>query len=497
MDPFPSHLQQSRRQFFATSAGGIGAVALASLLREEGILAGDNADFQRAIVNPLAPKLPPLAPRANACIFIFLAGGPSHIDLYDPKPKLNEFHGKSPPADLLQGVRFAFIKKESASLLGSPRSFRKYGQCGMDFSDRLPFVSECADDICMVRSMHTDEFNHHPAQLLLSSGRPLYGYPSIGSWLTYGLGSVGRDLPGYVVLTAGRGPSGGASLWSSGFLPSTYQGVLFRNQGEPLLNLNNPPGLSVSSRRQVLDAAADLNRDRLEKVGDPEIASRIASYELAFRMQSAAPELLDLSRETRETVQMYGLGRKDLDPKGVQRTGGPGQSNAFSTNCLLARRMVERGVRFVNLFHASWDHHGALEKSLRFNCHVVDQPIAALLKDLKQRGLLETTLVVCAGEFGRTPLLDNGKGVDGRDHHPYAFSLWMAGGGVKAGHVHGATDELGWSPVEEPVHTHDFQATLLHLFGFDHRQLSVKFKGLDTRLTGVGDKAHVVEKLLM
>ncbi len=502
MNPFQQRIEQTRRQFFTTTAGGIGAVALASLLQEEGLLGGSRLEAgtigssaDDPTTNPLAPKHPHFTPRAKSCIFIFLEGGPSQIDLFDPKPKLRELHGQAPPADLLKNVRFAFIKKESATLLGSPRTFTKHGECGMEFSDRLPNLATCADDICMVRSMHTDQFNHHPAQLLLATGRPVYGFPSIGSWLTYGLGSVSRNLPGYVVLSAGRGGSAGSSLWSNGFLPSSYGGVLFRNQGEPVLNLNNPPGLTAANRREVLDALADLNQTRYETVGDTEIASRIASYELAFRMQSAAPELIDLSGESKETLEMYGIGRTDSDSEGVQRTGGPGQYNAFSTNCLLARRLIQRGVRFVNLVHASWDHHGALEKSLKFNCGMADQPIAALLKDLKRHGLLDDTLVVFAGEFGRTPLLDNAKGNDGRDHHPYAFSLWMAGGGIKAGQVVGQTDELGWGPVEDPIHINDFHATLLHLFGFDHKKLSVRFKGLDARLTNVGD-AHVVNKLL-
>jgi len=502
MNLWQEQFEQTRRRFFATTAGGIGAVALASLLRADGLLDGGTlaaATTSRpgsdSSVNPLAPKRPHFPGRAKACIFIFLEGGPSQIDLFDPKPRLQELHGQAPPAEMLKNVRFAFIKKESATLLGSPRRFTRHGECGMEFSDRLPHLATCADDICMVRSMHTDQFNHHPAQLLLSTGRPVYGFPSVGSWLTYGLGSVSQNLPGYVVLTAGRGGSGGASLWSNGFLPSSYGGVLFRNQGEPVLNLNNPPGHSAENRRQVLDALADLNQARLEAVGDSEIASRISSYELAFRMQSAAPELIDLSGETQETLEMYGVGRQDGDMEGVQRTGGPGQYNAFSVNCLLARRLIQRGVRFVNLVHASWDHHGALEKSLKFNCGMADQPVAALLKDLKRCGLLDDTLVIFAGEFGRTPLLDNAKGNDGRDHHPYAFSLWMAGGGVRAGHVVGRTDELGWAPVEDPIHINDFHATLLHLFGFDHKKLSVRFKGLDARLTDVGD-ARVVEKLL-
>ncbi|MGE3316323.1 MAG: DUF1501 domain-containing protein [Planctomycetaceae bacterium] len=501
MSPIDERLIQARRQFFASSACGLGGTALASMLFQDGLLGGRaeaaaiTGKDVAAGANPLAPRQSHFPGRAKACIFIFLEGGPSQIDLFDPKPKLKELNGQAPPADMLKNVRFAFIKKETATLLGSPRRFTPSGECGMELSDRVPHLQTVADDICLVRSMHTDQFNHHPAQLLLCTGRPVYGSPSVGSWLTYGLGSPSKNLPGYVVLTAGRGGSGGASLWSNGFLPSSYGGVLFRNQGEPVLNLNNPPGLTSASRRQVLDAMGDLNRARYAALGDTEIASRISSYELAFRMQSAAPELIDLSGETKETLDMYGVGRTDGDMEGVQRIGGPGQYNAFSVNCLLARRLVQRGVRFVNLVHASWDHHGALEKSLKFNCGMADQPVAALIKDLKRHGLLDDTLVIFAGEFGRTPLLDNAKGNDGRDHHPYAFSLWMAGGGTAAGRVVGKTDELGWAPVEDPIHINDFHATLLHLFGFDHNKLSVRFKGLDAKLTDVGE-SHVVQKLL-
>ncbi len=418
---------------------------------------------------------------------IFLEGAPSQIDLYDPKPKLNELNGKPLPESMTKNVRFAFIKKESAVLLGSKRKFSKHGQCGMEFSDLLPNIASCADDILMVRSMHTDQFNHHPAQLSLLAGRPFFGLPTMGSWLTYGLGSESQDLPGYVVLSAGRGTSGGASLWSSGFLPSMYAGVLFRNQGDPVLNLANPAGLPRELQREALDVASAMNASRLAEMNDPEIASRIAAYELAFRMQSAAPELIDLSGETKETLDAYGVDREDPEIK-ADRGGGKGTYKQFATNCLLARRLVERGVRFVSLFHASWDHHSNLDVELGHNCGMADQPVAALLKDLKQRGLLDETLVIFAGEFGRTPLGENrmgSKDVSGRDHHPFAFSLWMAGGGVKGGLTYGATDEIGWSVIDKPVHINDFHATILKLFGFDHLKLTVRNQGLDARLTGV------------
>ncbi len=343
--------------------------------------------------------------------------------------------------------------------------------------------------------MHTDEFNHHPAQLLMNSGIGRFGRPSIGAWLTYGLGSESNNLPGYVVLTAGRGASGGTSNWTSGFLPSTYQGVLFRSQGDPVLHLANPEGLSHEMQKSGLNALTALNRKRHELSGDPEIESRIASYELAFRMQSAAPELMDLSRETKGTQDAYGIHRDETGAVG--RGGGAGVRAEFARNCLLARRLVERGVRYINLYHASWDHHSNLDKELGYNCSVVDQPVAALLKDLRARGLLNDTLVIMAGEFGRTSLGENRaarSGVTGRDHHPFAFSAWMAGGGIKGGQVVGRTDDIGWSITEDPVHINDFHATLLHLFGIDHTKLVHRFGGLDLRLTNIG--GNVVKKLL-
>jgi hypothetical protein len=486
--------QAHTRRYFLENAGyGIGATALASLLAGDGLAAAptSGADDDIALANPLAPKAPHFAPKAKQCIFIFLEGAPSHIDLYDPKPKLVELHGQPLPESMTKNVRFAFIKKETAVLLGSKRKFTKHGESGMEFSDLMPEIATCADDILMVRSMHTDQFNHHPAQLTLLAGRPFFGLPTMGSWLTYGLGSESQDLPGYVVLSAGRGTSGGASLWSSGFLPSMYAGVLFRNQGDPVLNLANPKGLPPELQREALDVARELNAERFREIHDPEIASRIAGYELAFRMQSAAPELIDLSDESQTTIDAYGINREEPDLKGAKRGGGPGQFKQFATNCLLARRLIERGVRFVSLFHASWDHHSNLDVELPHNCQMADQPVAALLKDLKQRGLLDETLVIFAGEFGRTPLGENRGGstnITGRDHHPFAYSLWMAGGGVKGGLTYGATDEIGWSIAEKPVHVNDFQATIMKLFGFDHTKLTVRHQGLDSRLTGVGGK---------
>jgi len=492
--PFKEYLTQSRRDFLTTSASGIGMLALASLLQEDGLLAAEARATEAA--NPLAPRRPHFPAKAKACICIYLEGAPSQIDLFDPKPKLNELNGQKLPDSMTKKVRFAFIQKEGARLMGSPRKFKKHGQCGMELSDFLPHLATCAHDIALIRSMHTDSFNHHPGQLAMNTGVPTFGRPSMGAWLTYGLGSVSKNLPGYVVLNAGRGTSGGASNWTSGFLPTTYQGVLFRSKGEAVLNLNNPAGLTGTMQEKTIAALRQLNGQRHQQIGDPEIKSRIAAYELAFRMQSAAPRLLDLSGETKATLDMYGLERKEPKIKAA-RGGGPGEFHAFAKNCLLARRMVEQGVRFVNLYHASWDHHSNLDAELGHNCLMADQPVAALLKDLKRRCLLDTTMVIWASEFGRTPLGENRVGyktVTGRDHHPFAFTLWMAGGGIKGGQVIGQTDDIGWNITEDPVHINDFHATILHLFGLDHLKLTYRFQGRDFRLTDVAGK--VVNKLV-
>jgi hypothetical protein len=491
-----SPIDTARRQFLTSSASGLGLAALASLLQQEGLLAAESAGAERAN-DPLAPKAPHFAPRAKNCIFFLPEGAPSHIDLFDPKPKLNEMHGQKLPDSMTANVRFAFIKKETAVLSGSKRKFQKHGQCGMELSDYLPHLATCADEICLIRSMHTDAFNHHPAQLMMMSGVPRFGRPSLGSWLTYGLGSESDNLPGYVVLTAGRGGSGGVSNWTSGFLPSSYQGVLFRDKGDPVLNLANPPGVTTDLQRAGLEAITSLNRHRLDALQDPEIAGRIASYELAFRMQASAPELVDLSQESQATLDMYGCDR--AEPKvGSARGGGANVYKQFARNCLLARRLVERGVRFVTLVHASWDHHSNLDEELGYCAGMADQPLAALIMDLKQRGLLDSTLLVFAGEFGRTPLAENRGGIlpdkPGRDHHPFAFSIWLAGGGFKGGTVYGKTDEIGWGVTEKPVHINDLHATILHQFGFDHKRLAVNYKGLSVRLTDQGGK--VVRDLL-
>ena len=485
--------RRTRREFLNTTASGLGLAGLGAMLTDSGLMRAAAADESAAgkpdLANPLAPRPPHFEPRAKACIFIFMAGAPSHIDLFDPKPVLKERHGQPLPASMLEKVRFAFIKKDKALLQGSPYTFQRHGECGMELSELLPHLGGVADDLLLVRSLHTEQFNHHPGQLMMQCGRGTFGLPTMGSWLTYGLGSESQNLPGYVVLTSGRGSSGGATLWQSGFLPSTYAGVLFRNQGEPVLNLGNPPGIPEELQRAGLDTLRDANQARYAEVHDPEIAARIASYELAYRMQTAAPELIDLSGETQETHEAYGLER--AEPSNLGGRGKQGNTyKSFARNCLLARRMVERGVRFINIIYASWDHHSNIPKELPYNAGCVDQPIAALIRDLKQRGLLDSTMVVWGTEFGRTPLGENRGGKrevgTGRDHHPYSFSMLLAGGGLKGGQVYGATDEIGWHASEKPVHINDLHATMLHQFGLDHLKLTHRFQVRDFRLIDVG-----------
>lgn len=483
---------ETRREFLNTTASGLGMAALGAMLTSDGVYNSVAADDSREeFANPLAPKPSHFDGPAKACIFIFMAGAPSHIDLFDPKPILKKRHGQALPESMLKNVRFAFIQKEKALLQGSPYKFHKRGECGMELGELLPQMGEVADDLLLVRSLHTEQFNHHPGQLMMQCGRGSFGLPTMGSWLTYGLGSESQNLPGYVVLTSGRGSSGGATLWQSGFLPSTHAGVLFRNSGEPVLNLSNPEGLSPELQRMGLDALLEANRARYAEVRDPDIAARIASYELAFRMQSAAPELIDLTKESKATLDAYGLNRKE--PKGLGGRGKQGDTyQSFAKNCLLARRMVERGVRFINIIYASWDHHSNIPKELPYNAGCVDQPIAALIKDLKQRGLLDSTMVVWGSEFGRTPLGENRNGKrevgSGRDHHPYSFSMALAGGGLKGGQVYGETDEIGWHATEKRTHINDLHATMLHQFGLDHLKLTKRHQGRDFRLTDVGGK---------
>ena len=493
MDPIQENILQSRRSFLTTAAGGVGGMALAAMLRDDGVLAAAQPE---AVSPPLAAKPPHFEPKAKACIFIFMAGAPSQLELFDPKPKLTELHGQKLPDSMTDKVRFAFIQKEAAVLMGSYRKFKRHGQCGTALSDLLPHIGKHADDICLIRSMHSEAFNHHPGQLMMNTGVPMFGRPSIGSWLNYGLGSVSQDLPGYVVLTSGRGSSGGTSNWTSGFLSSTYAGVVFRNRGEPILHLGNPADLPHDCQRRGLDTIRDLNRMRHEETLDPEILARIASYELAYRMQSAAPDLIDLADESEATLEKYGVNREEGEWKAF-RNGGGDEFKSFASNCLLARRLVERGVRYINIYHATWDHHQDMDKRIQFNSLMADQPIGALLGDLKKRGLLDSTVVIWGSEFGRTPLGENRRGRaanTGRDHHPFAFSMWAAGGGVKGGQVIGKTDDIGWNIEEDPVHINDFHATLLHLFGLDHLKLTHRHQGRDFRLTDVAGK--VVEKML-
>ncbi len=468
---------QARRHFLRYCAGGLDAAAVACLLGGRAAPAA----VGEAGGKPLAAKPPHFAPQAKNVIFLFMAGAPSQIDLYDPKPALRKWHGEALPESMTKDLSLAFVKP-SAKVLASPREFRPHGGSGVEYSDRVPHIASNADEICLVRSMHTEAFNHHPGQSLLMSGTTQLGRPAVGAWVSYGLGSESEDLPAFVVLSSGRGSSGGSSNWSNGFLDSTYQGVVFRNTGEPILYLSNPAGVSRRTQRARLDAIRNLNRERYAATVDAEIAARIQSYELAFRMQAAAPGLLDFSRESQATLDMYGVGREPTHP--------------YATNCLLARRMVEQGVRFVMLAHASWDDHQEIDKKLAKNCAITDQPAGALLKDLKQRGLLDSTLVVWAGEFGRTPMgqLERLDEAAGRDHHAACFSAWMAGGGIQGGQAIGRTDELGLGIVEDPVHVHDLQATILHCLGLDHERLTYRYQGRDFRLTDTG--GNVVSKAL-
>jgi hypothetical protein len=476
--------RQTRRHFFHDCRLGLGAMGLASLLN------GRNA---HAAPSPNDTDLPPgfvpgstglhHTPKAKAVIFMFQAGGPSQLELFSPKPKLQELHGQVIPESYVANKRFAFIKKD-AKLLGTVRKFAKHGQSGAELSELLPNLANVVDDICIVNSMATDVFNHGPAKLFVNTGSPQFmGRPSMGAWLTYGLGSESQNLPGFVVLQSGpRGPRGGAPLWSSGFLPTNYQGVPLRSGKDPILNLANPTGVDDNRQRQFVTAVNDLNRLRLDEMADPEIATRISQYEMAYRMQSAAPELMDLSGETKETLELYGA--------------EPGKPS-YANNCLLARRLVERGVRFVQLYHTDWDHHGnpgtELGKSLDERCAETDRGSAALVKDLKQRGLLDSTIVVWGGEFGRTPQGEP-RDLIGRDHHIDGYTMWLAGGGFKPGISIGQTDEIGYYAVEDKVHVHDLQATILHLMGIDHLKLTYKFQGRNYRLTDV--HGNVVAKLL-
>ena len=459
----------ARRHFFRNCGVGVGRMALASLLASQGT----------ASANASAMHFPA---RAKCVIYLFMGGAPSQLDLFDYKPKLSELEGKPIPPSVIQGQRYAFIQPDAA-VLGPRFSFAKHGESGVELSDQLPHLANVVDEIALVRSVHTDKFNHAPAQLFVNTGSGIPGRPSMGSWLSYGLGNEADDLPSFVVLQSGGSISGGAAMWSSGFLPSRHQGVPFRRGKDPILHVSNPDGFDQAAQEETIKLIGQLNHTQLQRSADPEIAARIAAYEMAFRMQSRAPELMDLTQETKKTLDTYGV--EPAKP-------------SFAKHCLLARRLAERGVRFIQLYHSGWDHHSDVEGGVRRQCQLTDQACAALLTDLKQRGLLEETLVVWGGEFGRTPMVEASVALgrkNGRDHHPQAFTIWMAGGGIQPGIQIGKTDDLGFHVVENAVHVHDIQATILKCMGIDHRKLTYNYRGLDFRLTGV-EEHHPVEALL-
>ncbi len=464
MKPKNQHL--SRRSFLNAGGMGLGWLALNGLLQPN-LFAKTSG---RSTLSHFAPK-------AKSVIFLHMVGAPSQLDLFDYKPELQRYDRRLAPKEFIEGKRFAFLRGHP-KLLGTPYQFSHHGQSGAQISELLPHLSSVADELCFIKSMRTEEFNHAPAQMLFHNGINRRGNPSIGAWVNYGLGSPCENLPGYVVFLSGVTPGGGAALWGNGFLPSVYQGTEFRSEGEPVLFLNDPVGVDRGRRRRIIDGVQDLNQARFGQAADPEILTRMEQYELAFRMQMAVPELMDLGSEPQAIRDRYGKG-------------------AFASHCLYARRLVERGVRFVELFNASWDTHSGQDKSLRSLCRKVDQPIAALISDLKQRGLLDETLVIWGSEFGRTPMLQGKESpaACGRDHHKEAFTIWMAGGGVQGGMIHGATDSMGYHVAENPVDVRDFHATLLHLLGLDHEQTTFRFQGLDQRLTGVED-ATVIGEIL-
>lgn len=460
----------ARRWFLRDCGIGLGSMALASLLGAGKSAAASvkTAPSHGGFKNPLAPRDPPMPAKAKRVIYLFMAGAPSHLDLFDYKPELERRNGQLPPPELLKDYRAAFINPNSA-LLGPKYKFSKHGQSGAELSEVLPHLAGVADDLCIIRSMHTEAVNHAPGQILMNTGSQQFGRPSLGAWSLYGLGSQAEDLPGYVVLSSANGTSGGASNWGSGFLPTIYAGIPFRSSGDPILYLSNPKGIDAETQRASLDTLRNLNQKQFAAAGDPEITARIQAFEMAHRLQSSAPELMDLSAEPKSVLEMYGV--------------DPAKPGGYARNCLLARRLVERGVRFVQLFHEAWDQHGDLAGALKRNCQDTDRATAALIKDLKQRGLLEDTLVIWGGEFGRTPMVQGGN--DGRDHHNRSYSLWMAGGGVRKGITYGSTDDLGFNVATNPVHVHDLNATILHLLGFDHLKLTFRLQGRDYRLTDV------------
>ncbi len=505
MTPVLKHLEAvTRRQFCSTAGMGIGAMALGALL------ADDAAGTDARPVNNLLPK-PPMHPaQAKAVIYLHMAGSPSQIDLFEHKPALTKFNGEDCPQEYLQGKQFAFIKGVP-KMLGPLFKYGQHGQSGQWISELLPGLASIVDDVCVIRTVHTDQFNHSPAQLLLHTGQPRLGNPSMGSWVTYGLGSENRDLPGFVVLASGgKTPSAGKSLWGTGFLPTVYQGVQCRTTGDPVLYLSNPRGMNRGLRRATLDAMRDLNQFQHQSVGDDETLTRIAQYELAYRMQATVPEVMDISREPAHILELYGAQpgyASDAESADDPRPLYKGDDPTFANNCLLARRLVEKGVRFVQLYDWGWDHHGSspgesCDETLPIKCRQIDRAVAGLVADLKQRGLLDSTLIVWGGEFGRTPMMQNNvntklkKGFIGRDHHPEAFTIWMAGGGIKPGLAYGSTDDIGYHIAENPVGIRDLQATILHLVGLDPHRFSIPFQGLNNRLIGPSDEGQVVRDIL-
>jgi uncharacterized protein (DUF1501 family) len=482
----------TRRQLFRDCGVGIGKVALGSMLASQFCDSSAGAESHPAESRPadslrtkslrtksLQARGYHHPPRVKRVIYLFMAGAPSQLDLFDLKPKLIELEGKSQPPSVIDGQRYAFIQPDAAVL--SPRfKFAKHGDSGAEIAEVLPHLAKIVDDIAIMKSVHTTQFNHAPGQIFVNTGSPIPGRPSMGSWLSYGIGSDTKDLPDFVVLKSSGGLSGGASMWSAGFLPGQHQGVPFRASGDPILNVANPPGIDRQTQRQTIDLISKLNKRRQDKTGVEAIGARIDSYEMAFRMQSRAPELMDFSSENQATLDLYGVGKDD--------------QGSFAKNCLLARRLAERGVRFIQIYHSGWDHHSDVEGGLRGQCKATDQGAAALVQDLKQRGMLEDTLVVWGGEFGRTPMVEASEALGrklGRDHHPQAFTMWMAGGGIRAGQTIGKTDELGFHVTEDPIHVHDIQATIMHLLGIDHERLTFRYAGRPFRLTDVhGELIH-------
>jgi hypothetical protein len=479
MNPTETSAFVCRRHFLRDCGVGLGKIAAASLLVGSSVRSGGVEG--PVVAGPTAPRPPHFPARAKAVVHLFMAGAPSQLDLFDHKPMLSKLEGKPLPASIIGDQRYAFIRRD-AGVLGPRFRFARHGKSGAELSEMLPHLAGVVDDICLIKSCRTDQFNHAPAQIFFNTGFSQPGRPSIGSWVLYGLGAHTADLPAFVVMSTGAGISGGAANWSSGFLPTVYSGVRLRNQGDPILNVSGPPGVDPALQRDTLELVGRLNRRRLGEVGDPEIATRIASYEMAFRLQTSAPELMDLASESKRTLDLYGV-----DPA----------KPSFARACLLARRMVERGVRFINIYHEGWDAHSDVAGNLRNNCGATDRAAAALLRDLKQRGLLESTLVIWGGEFGRTPMVETNAALGrsaGRDHHPQAFTMWMAGGGIKPGLTVGATDDFGFHVTDKPIHVHDLQATILHLLGLDHERLTYRYLGRDFRLTDV--HGHVVKEIL-